>query len=81
MITNSQVSICVVPKGPGGHKLSSSYANRNSSDSVADMGNAIVSFCSVVPDGVLVFFPSYGVMQQCIEAWKRQVLNFSDHSE
>jgi regulator of telomere elongation helicase 1 len=79
VISSSQVSICVVPKGPSGHKLSSSYENRSSTNYVTDMGNAIISFCSVIPDGVLVFFPSYGVMQQCIDSWKRQVSNFTAH--
>lgn len=73
VISKSQVFIGVVPKGPEGYRLSSSYENRSSQDYVKDMGNAIVQFCSVVPDGVLVFFPSYGVMQQCIDAWKKKV--------
>lgn len=34
----------------------------------------IVNYSRVVPDGLLVFFPSYSVMTQCIEHW--QVLIF-----
>lgn len=35
-----------------------------------DLGNAIVNFARTVPDGLLVFFPSYIVLQSCIEFWK-----------
>jgi regulator of telomere elongation helicase 1 len=35
-----------------------------------DLGNALVNFARVVPDGLLVFFPSYGVLTSCVEAWK-----------
>ena len=30
----------------------------------------IANFARIVPDGLLVFFPSYGVMDQCISSWK-----------
>ena len=73
VISNDQVMIAVIPKGPNNCRLSSSYENRNSSDSVVDMGNAILNFIQVIPQGVLVFFPSYTLMQQSIDAWKRQV--------
>ncbi len=33
-------------------------------------GAAVVNLARVVPDGLLVFFPSYVVLQSCIEAWK-----------
>lgn len=31
---------------------------------------SIVNFCRVVPDGVLVFFPSYQVMDSCLNYWQ-----------
>ncbi len=33
-------------------------------------GNAIVNFARVVPDGLLVFFPSYGGLNECIAHWQ-----------
>lgn len=32
-----------------------------------------VNFARIVPDGLLVFFPSYYMMNQCIECWKSMV--------
>lgn len=39
-----------------------------------DLGQSIVEFCRIVPDGLLVFFPSYGYMATCVEQWKRSGL-------
>jgi hypothetical protein len=36
----------------------------------ADLGASIINFARIVPDGLLVFFPSYGVMKSCIDGWK-----------
>ena len=65
-----QVWVGVVPVGPKGHTLNSSYQTRNSNDYKEDLGNAIVNCSRVVPDGLLVFFPAYGVMKSCIDHWK-----------
>lgn len=35
-----------------------------------DLGNAVVNFARMVPDGLLCFFPSYIVLDKCIEHWK-----------
>ena len=70
VIDKSQVWVGVVPKGPQGVTLNSSYKTRNDENYVQDLGNAIVNFARLIPDGILVFFPSYGVMRKSIEAWK-----------
>jgi len=70
VIDPSQVWVGVVPKGPQGHTLNSSYQTRNSPLYKDDLGNAIVNFARIVPDGLLVFFPSYAVMQAAIDAWR-----------
>lgn len=70
VIDPSQVWIGVVPKGPGGKALNSSYQNRNTPGYKDDLGNAIVNFARIVPDGLLVFFPSYGLLKAAMDAWK-----------
>jgi regulator of telomere elongation helicase 1 len=70
VVDPSQVWVGVVPVGPSGHALNSRYATRNSRGYKEDLGNAIVNFARIVPDGLLVFFPSYGLMAAAIEAWK-----------
>jgi Rad3-related DNA helicase len=33
----------------------------------------IVNFARIVPDGLLVFFPSYSMMDMCVDFWKNRV--------
>ena len=70
VIDPAQVWVSIVGKGPRGVQLNSSFQNRNTPEYKEDLGNAIVNFARIVPDGLLVFFPSYGVLKQCIDAWK-----------
>ncbi|RUP44247.1 LOW QUALITY PROTEIN: hypothetical protein BC936DRAFT_149718 [Jimgerdemannia flammicorona] len=71
IIDANQALIAVVPKGPSGHTFNSSYETRKTADYKSDLGNAIVNFSRIIPDGLLVFFPSYSVMADCIAAWKQ----------
>ncbi|KAG6733763.1 hypothetical protein I3842_01G240500 [Carya illinoinensis] len=70
VITPSQIWAGVVPAGPSGCSFNSSYRNRDSIEYKQELGNAIVNFARIVPDGLLVFFPSYYILDQCIGCWK-----------
>ncbi|GMH22211.1 hypothetical protein Nepgr_024054 [Nepenthes gracilis] len=70
VISSDQIWAGVVPAGPSGYPFNSSYRNRDSPEFQKELGNAIVNFARIVPDGLLVFFPSYYLMEQCIECWK-----------
>jgi regulator of telomere elongation helicase 1 len=69
IIQASQVWVGVVSTGPGGGALNGSYAGRTSTSYQSELGNTIVNFARLVPDGLLVFFPSYNWLQQCLDAW------------
>nr|VDD62247.1 unnamed protein product [Brassica oleracea] len=60
----------VVSTGPSGCVLNSRYRNRDVPEYKQELGNAIVNFSRVVPDGQRVFFPSYYLMDRCIAFWK-----------
>ncbi|CAL4948966.1 unnamed protein product [Urochloa decumbens] len=70
VISSDQIWVGVVPVGPSGHALNSSYRTRDTIQYKQDLGNAIVNFARIVPDGLLVFFPSYFMMDKCVEFWK-----------
>jgi hypothetical protein len=36
----------------------------------SDLGNSLVNLSRIVPDGLLVFFPSYAVLANSVAAWK-----------
>ncbi|RDX67065.1 Regulator of telomere elongation helicase 1-like protein [Mucuna pruriens] len=73
VITPNQIWAGVVPVGPSGRSLNSSYRTRDSPEYRQELGNAIVNLARIVPDGLLVFFPSYYLLDQCIGCWKSVV--------
>lgn len=70
VICSSQIWAGVVSAGPSRYTFNSSYRNRDSIEYKQELGNAIVNFARIVPDGLLVFFPSYYLLDQCIGCWK-----------
>ena len=73
VIQPDQIFVGVVPRGPSGIPLNSSYKNREDTGYQNDLGHALINFCKAVPDGILVFFASYGIMENCIRFWQRKV--------
>lgn len=72
VINSNQIFVSIVPKGPMGTPLNSSFANRSSDSYQTELGSCIANFCRTIPEGILVFFPSYGLMNSCLDAWKRR---------
>ncbi|KAL0808272.1 hypothetical protein Bca101_100764 [Brassica carinata] len=70
VISSNQLWAGVVSTGPLGCVLNSCYSNRDVPEYKQELGNVIVDFSQVVPDGLLVFFPSYNLMDRCIAFWK-----------
>eukprot|EP00117_Sycon_ciliatum_P014492 scpid19663/ scgid14733/ Regulator of telomere elongation helicase 1 len=70
VIDGGQIFVGVLSTGPGGKCLRSSFDRRSVPEYKTDLGNALVNIARVVPNGMLVFFPSYPVMAECIEHWK-----------
>jgi DNA repair helicase Rad3 len=71
VIRPEQVSVQVVPKGPNNITLSSKFENRKSGAYVNELAATILNFVRIIPDGVLVFFPSYAVLADCVKQWRR----------
>ncbi|XP_071836149.1 regulator of telomere elongation helicase 1-like isoform X2 [Apostichopus japonicus] len=70
VIKKHQMVVGIVTKGPDRRQLDSSYKNRSNLHYISSLGNAIVNFARIVPNGLLVFFPSYTVMNICLEHWQ-----------
>lgn len=47
-----------------------SFQKRSDKSTVQRLGMALLNICSVVPDGVVVFFPSYGYLDSVVTAWQ-----------
>uniref|UniRef100_A0A8C6H5G9 Regulator of telomere elongation helicase 1 n=1 Tax=Mus spicilegus TaxID=10103 RepID=A0A8C6H5G9_MUSSI len=74
IIDKNQLWVGIVPRGPDGVQLSSAYDKRFSEECLSSLGKALSNIARVVPHGLLVFFPSYPVMEKSLEFWQVQGL-------
>lgn len=70
IVKKSQICVKIISQGPDGTQLNSNYQNRDNPKYISALGRTILSFTRVVPDGLLVFFPSYPIMAKCQEMWQ-----------
>lgn len=75
VISKDQVHAAVLKKSPTvgnirAMNLSSAYRYRGQAMHLA-LGRTLLQVAGAVPDGMLVFFPSYSTMNASIETWKR----------
>ncbi|XP_031807652.1 regulator of telomere elongation helicase 1 isoform X6 [Sarcophilus harrisii] len=70
VIDKHQIWVGIVPKGPDGVFLSSAYDKRFSEECLSSLGKTIGNIARVVPHGLLIFFPSYPVMEKSLEYWR-----------
>ncbi|KAK1860558.1 hypothetical protein I4F81_003146 [Pyropia yezoensis] len=77
VITPPQILSLVVPVGPSGGALNSSYATRSTFSYRMELGRSLANFSRVIPGGLLVFFPSYAVLDGCVAFWQATRLGSS----
>jgi regulator of telomere elongation helicase 1 len=69
IISDEQIHVRVIGTGVSGKQLCSTFNRREDAEYLEELGSTIINLARVVPDGMLIFFPSYGVMSNCIEQW------------
>jgi DNA repair helicase Rad3 len=69
IISPDQIHVRVIGKGVSQKTLNSSYERRQDAEYYIELGNTLATLSRVIPMGMLVFFPSYGVMETAIERW------------
>ncbi|XP_053100665.1 regulator of telomere elongation helicase 1 isoform X2 [Hemicordylus capensis] len=70
VIDKHQIWVGIIPKGPDGGLLSSTYEKRFSKECLSSLGKTIGNLVRIIPHGLLVFFPSYPVMDKSLEYWR-----------
>ncbi|XP_057218677.1 regulator of telomere elongation helicase 1 isoform X2 [Triplophysa rosa] len=70
VIQRDQIFVSIIDKGPDGVQLSTAFDRRFVPANMSSMGNTVVNLSRVVPHGLLVFFPSYPVMDKTMEFWR-----------
>jgi Rad3-related DNA helicase len=71
VVNKSQVFATVVERSENYTSFNFSYAQRNNSIMVHELGQTLLDVTSRVRGGVLVFFPAYGLLKQYTDMWER----------
>ncbi|KAF5297275.1 hypothetical protein FQA39_LY12114 [Lamprigera yunnana] len=72
IVKGNQINVKILDKGPDGIELNSSFKNRNNPEYISSLGRTILNLSRIIPNGMLIFFPSYPIMQQCQDHWQEQ---------
>ncbi|KAF2269112.1 DNA repair helicase [Lojkania enalia] len=80
IIPQSNLLAMPVVRAESGADFDFTFEKRNSEKMMIDLGLAVLSFTQHIPDGIIIFFPSYSYLDSCVLAWKRLRPNFSSVS-
>ncbi|KAF8866317.1 ATP-dependent RNA helicase chl1 [Acephala macrosclerotiorum] len=69
VIPKSNLVAWNLSKGPGGTEFEFTFGKRGDVGMIDELGRALLNICSVVPDGVVVFFPSYAYLSSILARW------------
>ncbi|KAI7973663.1 hypothetical protein EIK77_004269 [Talaromyces pinophilus] len=59
----------IVTRGSDQSQISSSFQTRNDPSNLRNFGSLLLDFAKIVPDGIVVFFPSYLYMESTLHVW------------
>ncbi|OQV04418.1 hypothetical protein CLAIMM_09306 isoform 1 [Cladophialophora immunda] len=72
IIPPSHLFAQAVVRGPSGIEFDFRYEMRGSERMILELGDLVLQTCRLVPDGVVVFFPSYDYLARVISVWQHQ---------
>lgn len=65
-----QVWAGAIGRGVDGATLQATYKQADTTAFQDSVGKSVVEVCRVVPDGVLMFLPSYSMLDRLVTRWK-----------
>jgi chromosome transmission fidelity protein 1 len=71
VIPKSNLIAWNLSSGPTGQEFEFTYKHRGNNETVTELGRALLNICTIVPDGVVVFFPSYAYLSSIVTAWSQ----------
>ncbi|KAJ1989981.1 ATP-dependent DNA helicase chl1 [Coemansia spiralis] len=71
VVSASHVCVQVIDKGPTGVPLKFALQDQSDMAKLREVGNALAALCNVVPGGVVVFFPSYALLNKMYSEWTK----------
>ena len=73
IIPPENLIVLPIAKGPRDVEFDFTYQKRNTPAVVDALGHAIIGLCATIPDGLVIFFPSYRYLDEVILRWKKPV--------
>ncbi|XP_061696946.1 regulator of telomere elongation helicase 1 isoform X2 [Syngnathoides biaculeatus] len=70
VIERDQIFVSVIEQGPDRVPLSSAFDRRFVPENMSSLGNTVVNLSRIVPHGLLLFFPSFYLMEKTLEFWR-----------
>ncbi|KAI9772002.1 MAG: ATP-dependent DNA helicase chl1 [Geoglossum simile] len=71
VIPAQNLTACAVSKGPTGVDFEFTFEKRNLDAMVDELGRSVLNMCSVIPDGVVIFFSSYSYLEVVAMRWQK----------
>ncbi|KAL9033819.1 MAG: hypothetical protein Q9214_007329, partial [Letrouitia sp. 1 TL-2023] len=75
IIPEDNLSVWPVARGVGGVELDFTYEKRASPSLANAFGECLISLAATVPDGLVVFFPSYSYVDYLVALWQKTSTN------
>ena len=69
IIPRDNIMILAVARGPNGRTLTTRYEAREDVETILEYGRAVAWIVRNIPNGTIVFFPSYQVMNHMLNTW------------
>lgn len=71
IIPNDNLVVWPVARGSSGIDIEFTYSKRNSPAIIDELGQSLLKISAAIPDGVVVFFPSYSYLDQVLIRWQK----------
>ncbi|KAN0101688.1 DNA repair helicase [Hyaloscypha variabilis] len=69
VIPSSNLLAWTLSRGPSNQEFNFTFSNRTNTTMIDELGRALLNICTIVPDGVVVFFPSYAYLTTILARW------------
>ncbi|GAB7348383.1 hypothetical protein MBLNU459_g6817t1 [Dothideomycetes sp. NU459] len=71
VIPASNLFVSPIAQTPNGADFDFTFASRNSPSMISQFGETVVRLLPSIPDGTVIFFPSYAYLDQVTAEWKK----------
>ena len=71
MISAEQVHISIMSKSESGVQFNFTFQNKDNFEMMDELGETIAKIAKHVPGGLLIFYPSYRIMDNVYERWEK----------